>query len=281
MNPLFKKPKDVRFVDMAIWIDENIYRDDCDLDKAFTYMYLLAYMLASKEKLFKNLNDYDNFAYYLAYSTFSRYQLKEKKKIKSVLNYMKSILYWRKLAYDRETFNEIISPEYNKGWDGDKYKSNQISSIETSLHTNILQNSINDIFADVPKIVKNNIPKVYKMDSLLYNNLYTSVLLSLLSSYTLPKVDEEKYNKKLTVEYKSAFDEMSFYKKHLTKDIILWNIPDNMESVVQLIINKVNAELVSIIKDLSCDVKISDHEFEMISRSAYENYEVDSKHDWS
>jgi hypothetical protein len=52
-----------------------------------------------------------------------------------------------------------------------------------------------------------------------------------------------------------------------------------MESVVQLIINKVNAELVSIIKDLSCDVKISDHEFEMISRSAYENYEVDSKHD--
>ena len=83
------------------------------MDKAFTYMYLLAYMLASKAKYFKNLNDYDGFAYSLAFSTYSRYMDPNKKKIKSVLNYMKSIMYFRKLTYDRETFCEVINPEYN------------------------------------------------------------------------------------------------------------------------------------------------------------------------
>mgnify|MGYP003328814068 CR=1 FL=1 len=76
MNPLFKKPKDVRFVDMAIWIDEHIYDEDCDMDKAFTYMYLLAYMLASKAKYFKNINDYDGFAYFLAYHSKPRFVAK-------------------------------------------------------------------------------------------------------------------------------------------------------------------------------------------------------------
>ena len=83
------------------------------MDKAFTYMYLLAYMLSCKAKYFKNIDDYDGFAYFLAYSTYSRYQDKNKKPIKSVLNYMKSIMYFRKLTYDRETFCEVIDPVYN------------------------------------------------------------------------------------------------------------------------------------------------------------------------
>jgi len=83
------------------------------MDKAFTYMYLLAYMLASKAKYFNTITDYDGFAYFLAYSTYSRYKDQSKKPVKSVLNYMKSIMYFRKLTYDRETFCEVINPEYN------------------------------------------------------------------------------------------------------------------------------------------------------------------------
>lgn len=268
MNPLFKKPKDVRFVDMAIWIDEHIYDEDCDMDKAFTYMYLLAYMLASKAKYFKNINDYDGFAYFLAYSTYSRYKDTSKRPIKSVLNYMKSIMYFRKLTYDRETFCEVINPEYNTNWDEDKYKNEQIYSLESNNRTNILQSHIEEIFSDIPKIVYSNIPNVY--NKIIKKNIYKSVMLSLISSYTLPQENQLKLQEK--VNEKVTFDETSFYKKHLTKEIILWHLSPTMESVIQLVINKTNNKIIELIKDLSSDIKVTEYDLDLVFRSAYENW---------
>lgn len=274
MNPLFKKPKDVRFVDMAIWIDNNIYKEDCDMDKAFTYMYLLAYMLASKAKYFNTITDYDGFAYFLAYSTYSRYKDQSKKPVKSVLNYMKSIMYFRKLTYDRETFCEVINPEYNTNWDENKYKNSRINSLESQNRTNLIQLSIQDIFSDIPKIIFKNIPKIYFSDNLIKNNIYKSTLLSLLSSYTLPQEFQIKLQKKL--EEKSTFDEASFYKKHLTKDIILWHLPDSMESVVRLVINKTNQDLIELIRGLSDEIKVTEYDLDLMFKSAYENWNEES-----
>jgi len=76
-------------------------------------MYLLGYMLASKAKYFTNIDDYDGYACYLAYDTFSRMKNPSKVRIKSVLNYMKSVMYFRKMSYQNETFAEIIDPVYN------------------------------------------------------------------------------------------------------------------------------------------------------------------------
>jgi len=274
MNPLFKKPKDVRFVDMAIWIDNNIYKEDCDMDKAFTYMYLLAYMLASKAKYFNTITDYDGFAYFLAYSTYSRYKDQSKKPVKSVLNYMKSIMYFRKLTYDRETFCEVINPEYNTNWDENKYKNSRINSLESQNRTNLIQLSIQDIFSDIPKIIFKNIPRIYFSDNLIKNNIYKSTLLSLLSSYTLPQEFQIKLQKKL--EEKSTFDEASFYKKHLTKDIILWHLPDSMESVVRLVINKTNQDLIELIRGLSDEIKVTEYDLDLMFKSAYENWNEES-----
>ena len=77
-------------------------------------MYLLAYMLGCKAKYFHSINDYDGYAVYLAYATFTRMTDKEKPKIKSVLNYMKSIQYFRKLGYEKESYSEIIDPAFSK-----------------------------------------------------------------------------------------------------------------------------------------------------------------------
>jgi len=270
MNPLFKKPKDVRYVDMAIWIDENIYSENCDMDKAFTYMYLLAYMLASKAKYFKNLNDYDGFAYSLAFSTYSRYMDPNKKKIKSVLNYMKSIMYFRKLTYDRETFCEVINPEYNVTWDDNKYKLNKVVTLESQNRSNFIQLNLDGIFAELPALIQKNIPGVYTKDKSMRNCLYKSVLLSLISSYTLPQINQEKLEEK--IDKLTSFNETNFYRRYLTQDIILWHLPQGMESVVKLIINKVNKELIEIIRSLSNDIKVTDYDLELMFKSAYENW---------
>ena len=89
----------MRYVDLAIYIDNNIYEEDCDKEKIFEYMYVLAYMLASKARYFNNSEDYDGFATFLAYSTYQRMFDTDKARIKSVLNYMKSIMYFRKISY--------------------------------------------------------------------------------------------------------------------------------------------------------------------------------------
>ena len=270
MNPLFKKPDNVRFVDMAIWIDNNIYSKDCDMDKAFTYMYLLAYMLASKAKYFKKIADYDGFAYFLAYSTYSRYMDKSKRPLKSVLNYMKSIMYFRKLTYDRENFCEIINPEYNTTWNEDRYKNEKMSSIEASNRTDFIQSNINDIFSEVPKIIYSNIPLTYHQDKTIEKNIYKSVLLSLLSSYTLPQEDQLKLQEKLST--KTSFDETSFYRKHLEKEIILWHLPSNLEEVIRLVINKTNNKIIELIKDISTEIKVTEYDLELVFKSAYENW---------
>lgn len=77
-------------------------------------MYIIAYMLASKKKYFTNIDDYDGYAQYLAFSTYTRMTNADKNQIKSVLNYMKSIMRFRKIGYQKETFSEVIDSEYNK-----------------------------------------------------------------------------------------------------------------------------------------------------------------------
>ena len=95
-------------------------------------------------------------------------------------------------------------------------------------------------------------------------------MLSLICSYTLPTENQLKLQEKL--DDKVTFDETSFYRKHLCKEIILWHLPDSLADVVQLVINKTNNELIELIKDLSNDIKVTEYDLELVFRSAYENW---------
>ena len=95
----YKKPRDIRYVDMCIWIDEHAYRENCDEQKMFEYVYLLSNMLARKRCFFRKEVDYDNFAFYVETETFMRYKKQDRKKIKSILNYLKKVIYPRKVAF--------------------------------------------------------------------------------------------------------------------------------------------------------------------------------------
>lgn len=269
---MFKKPKGVTYTQMAIWIDENFYKEDCDIDKAFEYMYLLAYMLGCKSKYFHSVNDYDGYASHLAYSTFSRMSDKNKKPIKSVLNYMKSIQYFRKLSYENMAYSEIIDPAYNKTWDSEKYLDNYRQSIESENKLK-LRDSIIDLFKNIPSEIKRNIPKIYKSDKVLYNNLYISCLLSMINRVTLPRVSQEYLDKKINSS--TTFNELNYYRKHLDQETILWNIPESMENVIKVILNKMSITLIDEIKSYSNEIKIPDEEFSNILATAFgENNEA-------
>ena len=102
MIMLYEKPKNLKYTDMAIFIDENIYKENLNestINLIFEYLYHLAYMLSKKKKFFNNAEDYENFSLYFSTSTYLRLTNKKQffklednsykmPKIKSVLNYI-------------------------------------------------------------------------------------------------------------------------------------------------------------------------------------------------
>ena len=267
MSALFKKPSNMRWVDLAIWIDENFYKEDCDYNTAYAYMYLLASMLSSKHRYFDNQKDYDEFAALLAYDTFKRMQNVNKGKIKSVLNYMKSIISFRRIGYNYSKRQKIIDPVYDKEWDAVAYVENCKDSYEASFSDKLYEGVV-EVLSYTPQHILNSIPKVYKVNKLEYKNIYLSCMLSMLDRITLPNARDEKLNHKLKTS--SMFDEVKFYNKYLDDgNIILWNLPKEYSNLILLIINKVNNKLINEIKELSNDFKISNEDFNHIMSSGF------------
>lgn len=181
-------------------------------------MYILAYMLTCKKKWFTNLDDYDGFAYSLACSTYQRMSNLTRGKIKSVLNYMKSIMRYRKVTYLKETFVEVIDPDYDKNWNGDLYTEKTISRMESGNRSH-LTSIINDLIEKLPQTILKSIPSYYNGNRLQMKNIYTSVLLSLLYEYTLPETNQKFLERK---EQESAtFNNVEYYHKSLTSELIL------------------------------------------------------------
>ena len=68
----YKKPYDISYTEMAIYVDNHIYSNDRDDDKIFEYLYHISHMLAVKRCLFTSAKNYDDFSIYFATETFLR-----------------------------------------------------------------------------------------------------------------------------------------------------------------------------------------------------------------
>ena len=264
---LFVKPKDVSYTQMSIWLDENFYKEDCDDNKAYTYLWLLAYMLACKHKYFSNVKDYEGFASYVANDAFTRMRCKDKSRVKSGLNYIKSVLYFRKVVFEKERHQEVINPEFDLNWDADKYYAQQKSILEKS-NRDFTRVVVEDILECLPQLIKKNIPTVFRADVDLYANLYTSCLLSM--SARLTPINKQVKRKETRFKSTRAFNEVVFYSNNLNKlECIMWHLPQEMENVVIVILNKAMNELKEMIEESISDSYISDEEFMNISNSAF------------
>ena len=186
----YTKPKDKSYTDMCIYIDDHIYTDNYNEELVFEYLYHIILMLALKAKLFNRNCYYDGFAIFAASRVFFRltnkkqFQLNDSgepvmKRIKSVLNYIKSTLYYLKVDYEQQEYAQsVISEETDCTYNYDNVVRNSIkdlSLVEFEL-------TMNDI-AKTCKMFLKTIP--YKQTSAEWMNIYTSVLLTFMNSITL------------------------------------------------------------------------------------------------
>ena len=269
---LYQKPPGMKYTDLCIYIDNNFYKEDCDYELCFKYMWILAVMLATKSKLFTRAKDYEDFAFELALSTYQRMIDKNKSQITSVLNYMKSIIVFRKMSFVNKRSQEIVDPTYTPGWDPVEYSSNYQEILESSNRERSLTN-ICDCIKDLHIIIKSNIPKVYRSDKATFRNLYISSLLTLINRFTLANSHLEFYNRKIS---SSSLNEVKFYSNYLDNKIILWHLDNSMSAVVTLIINKTLNYFAEEIKGMLVDMRISNEEFNNIIFS-----ELGSDHEYS
>lgn len=116
-----RKKFKVRPVDMCIYIDENIYKPDHDVQKIFEYLQCLFYSLSMKKRYFNTEYDYEQYSLYGATQVYLRLtndkqfledEDKKLPRVKSVLNYIKNVLYPFKVNYQKDTFNEVYKEEY-------------------------------------------------------------------------------------------------------------------------------------------------------------------------
>ena len=169
---LWRKPADMKYTDMCIWIDENIPKigahpgeyPDIE-DTVYNYLYLLTKALAIKKRMFQNFEDYDGYAFYAASRLFTairkNYQNQGKtikgkviRPIKSCLNYTKTLLYPMKVEYMRETFAQVISEEFtSKQFDAFSFKEHLKDYAEQSQSKVSLQMDLTDTIYEIGYLI--------------------------------------------------------------------------------------------------------------------------------
>lgn len=252
---IFKKPEDVSYTQMCIYIDDNVYTEDCDMTLVYEYLYHITYMLARHAKLFKQNHYYDDFAIFVANRVYFRLTNKKQfqvdddgnfrmERIKSILNYLKAILYPSKVTFEQSEYSQSISKE-------------TISDISNFNFDNLLNRTSSNIHLSDFKFMLNDVGKTcesflstlpYLKTSKEWLNIYTSVMLTFLNMVTLPTPVMQRIEH--LADKKSLNDEhiISAYGKEQKRAAILFHLPESMRDYI-LVLARQLKQLIA--KDLS------------------------------
>ena len=191
----FNKPKDLKYTDMCIFIDDyiasNQYNNDDDA-LIYQYLYFIVKMLAFKRAFFNQSDYYEQFAIYAASQYYIRLKKIDSKPIKSCLNYIKKTIYFNKILFEEEYINGLA-----------QYSTDSPVEYQTSFDC-VLSNSVDDLesvefdtclssICDVIKSFLSRIPYVSKPD--IWVNIYISCLLTYLNSVTIDIRDATRINR--------------------------------------------------------------------------------------
>lgn len=258
---LYKKPKDITYTEMAIYIDTHMYEEDCDESLVFEYLYHLCYMLAKHANYFRVNSYYDDFAVYAATSVFMRYKNKKQfelddagnpkmTKLRSCLNYIKTILYPKKVDFEQRYYSQLYSPsdvtEEKTGLSLDALVSQTVDDLNTAQFNLCLGNT-----ASTCRRVIRDIP--YKTNKTLWNNIYLSCLLTFISNLTLSEKNKQKIREQGDSFYLKPEVLEDLYREE-SGDIVLYHLEDNMKDYIRILTTKMK-------KVLSKDLSLSLHEY--------------------
>lgn len=237
----YAKPADVSYTQMAIYIDEHIYSDNKDEEKLYTYMYHLAIMLATKGAYYSSAEAYDQFGLFCATRLYLRYTNQKQfefnddgspkmKRIKSVLNYIKRVIYPYKVDFEMEFNIENKDAEVIQlgGFDLGEHMVEQTSLFDTMSYSYTL--------GEISSIVRAHLRKIpHKQHSAEWMNIYLSCMLTLLSSMTLSNYQLREF-KKLKLPKYEALEKL--YAQLRYEDPILFHLDSSMSTYIKVLVTE-------------------------------------------
>ena len=238
---LYRKPKDITYTDMAIWIDNNAYKDDCDDEQLFEYLYHIVKINAVKKKMFEKSFYYEDFAIYATgiyfYRLFKRRE-NNKQRIKSIKNYIQSSLNFVKIDFQQENFCQCILPIDIISDINCRY---EIVDLVPSIADDIKKVDFEYCLTNICQTIKYYISKLptkkYSAEPL---NIYISCLLTLLNMITLPN----KCLKHIDT-YSRKCDSNDISKLLKSQDcidsVILYHLDKNMQNYIYILCRKIKA----------------------------------------
>ena len=254
---LASKPP-IKYTEMAMYIDNHIYTDDCDDNKVFLYLYHLSLMLAHKNKLFRRNEYYEDFA--LTFAEEMYWRLKNPKqemlkedgtpkmyKLKSILNYMKSSLYGRKVNFEQEKYSQSFSVNQKLKTDILTSQFSVVNQIRYSM-TGFNEVELEVCLKDICKTIRNylkNIP--YANNKKEWNNIYISCLLTILNSFIFTDKDDfiikNILNDNFHSEEHKLYNINIIQKKDANRKVILYHLKDDMENYIYILCKKIKNHL--------------------------------------
>ena len=278
---LYKKPKDMKYTDMCIYIDKNAYREGLTEEEEniiFQYLFHISFMLANGAKLFNNYKTYEDFAVYMATRMYMRLRNPKQyvynedgepklTKIRSILNHAKSILPWAKIEFMQQNYSQILS--YNADEDDVDYSYDyNMSKLLSDSVDQLVDIDFNSCLGDIISTIRYFMSKIpYSTDEERLN-LYNSCILTFINSITL---SDAEYNRFLTINDKAYNHDSSIYRlydKH-KNDVVLYHLDDDMANYIFILVKELKH---LIAKDLSVTL----HTYVPTS-SAYAMSEINSE----
>ena len=234
----YKRDPRVKFTDMCIYIDENIYKDTFDEQKCYEYMYHIFYTLAVKDRFFNSAEDYDKYSLFAATRLYLRYRKKHLAVIKSVLNYAKKILYPTRVEYQDQSFNQIFNPVDDK--EVTEHLQNKLHSAAVSQNDNLMRVEFRYYLKKIPRTIKAFLSESpYTTVPNVFHNIYLSCLLSILNSFTMSRDNIKRLNNKLSRGLPTDNLIEKIYNEERQSSIILYNLPQNMYNYISTLVNKI------------------------------------------
>ena len=265
---LWKKPTNMKYTDMCIFIDENVPKivnpgENPELENTiYNYLWLLVKALAIKKCMFTDFQDYDMYAFYAANRLFfalRKNQLNQGKTIKgklirpikSCLNYTKALLYPMKIEYQRESFREVIEEEFvSKKFDAFAYKEQlKNNARESAGVSRQFKAHLREVLSQNGSLLDQVLQKSpFNSSTPEYQNLKISILLTSLQSL--------KNKKKLDSAPQS---------------VILWHLPKNMANYTKVLLKEFFIALKLEIMDCYKTADLTDLDLENILASTTES----------
>ncbi len=251
----FTKPKNISYTDMCIYVDAKIQQLELTDDEAYLcyqYIYLIIYMLASKNKYFHKEEYYDEFALTLAGDVFYRFFLhpKLKGKMTSCLNYIKAILYGRKVTFEQNNYSQkYVDIEQLQ----DNYTPVYTSFIYSADNLNFnLNANINIYFNSITKTIKQYLydSSPYRKQPILMKNIYISCMLSLINSLTFTYTALQGINTKYVTQEAKIRYLYKLYKINRNNCVVLYHLNDSYYRYITVLVRQLYSLIKNDIKDL-------------------------------